>query len=122
MKEIRAIVRPMRVERLRAALRAIPNFPGVTMWRAEGFTAPAAVDRRSVRDELTDFTPKVMLSVVAPETMVPVIREAIYASCRTGQIGDGLVWVVDIGDIHRIRDGTAYEPPVDPGTAASAPA
>src|SRR3989475_7266838 len=38
MKEIRAIVRPSRLERLRDALRAIPNFPGVTLFRAEGFT------------------------------------------------------------------------------------
>ena len=51
MKEIRAIIRPHRRERLREALRAIPNFPGVTLFKAEGFTAPAAVDKRSVRDE-----------------------------------------------------------------------
>jgi nitrogen regulatory protein P-II 1 len=40
MKEIRAIVRPSRLERLRTELRAIPNFPGVTIFKAEGFTAP----------------------------------------------------------------------------------
>ena len=56
MKEIRAIVRPGRLERLRDALRAIPNFPGVTLFRAEGFTAPAAIDKRSVKEELTDFS------------------------------------------------------------------
>ena len=39
MKEIRAIVRPNRLSRLRDALRAIPNFPGVTIFKAEGFTA-----------------------------------------------------------------------------------
>lgn len=49
MKEIRAIVRPSRLERLRTELRAIPNFPGVTIFKAEGFTAPAAVDKRTVR-------------------------------------------------------------------------
>lgn len=108
MKEIRAIVRPSHVPRLRDALRAIPNFPGVTLCRAEGFTAPAALDKRTVRDELTDFAAKVMVSVIADDAMVAAIRDAIFASCRTGQIGDGLVWVVDIGDIHRIRDGTPY--------------
>ena len=64
MKEIRAIVRPSRLQRLRDALRAIPNFPGVTLFKAEGFTAPAAVDKRSVKDELTDFTDKVMVCVL----------------------------------------------------------
>ncbi len=107
MKEIRAIVRPSRLERLRAALRAIPNFPGVTVFKAEGFTAPAAVDKRSVKEELTDFSDKLMLCVIADDAMVEPIRQAIVAACRTGHIGDGLVWTVDIGAMHRIRDGSA---------------
>lgn len=104
MKEIRAIVRPHRLQRLRDALRAIPNFPGVTLFRAEGFTAPAAVDKRSVREELTDFSDKVMVCVLAETDMVEPIRQAIMQACHTGQIGDGLVWVVDIESMHRIRD------------------
>ncbi len=104
MKEIRAIVRPHRLDRLREALRAIPNFPGVTVFRADGFTAPASVDKRSVRDELTDFTAKLMVCVLCEEEMVPTIRDAIITACQTGKIGDGLVWVIDIGEVHRIRD------------------
>lgn len=108
IKEIRAIVRPSRLERLRESLRAIPNFPGVTLFKAEGFTAPAAVDKRTVKEELTDFSDKLMLCVIADETMVEPIRQAIFAACRTGQIGDGLVWTVDIAEMHRIRDGGAF--------------
>ena len=104
MKEIRAIIRPHRRERLREALRAIPNFPGVTLFKAEGFTAPAAVDKRSVRDALTDFTEKYMVCVICPDDMVESIRDTIMAACGTGQIGDGLVWVLDIAQVHRIRD------------------
>ena len=88
MKEIRAIVRPSRLERLRTALRAIPNFPGVTIFKAEGFTAPAAVDKRTVKDELTDFSDKLMVCVIVDESMVEPIREAIVMACRTGQVGD----------------------------------
>ncbi|MCJ0761637.1 P-II family nitrogen regulator [Variovorax terrae] len=107
MKEIRAIVRPSRLERLREALRAIPNFPGVTIFRAEGFTAPAALDKRTVKEELTDFSDKLMVCVLAEAAMVAPIRAALVEACRTGQIGDGLVWVVDIAEIHRIRDGSS---------------
>ena len=107
MKEIRAIVRPSRLQRLRDALRAIPNFPGVTLFKAEGFTAPAAVDKRIVKDELTDFTDKVMVCVLAEAEMVDTIREAIIEAVYTGQVGDGLVWVVDIESMHRIRDRQA---------------
>ena len=64
MKEIRAIVRPNRLDRLREAMRAIPNFPGMTVFKAEGFTAPAAISKRTVKDELTDFTPKLMVCVL----------------------------------------------------------
>lgn len=107
MKEIRAIVRPSRLDRLRAALRDIPNFPGVTIFKAEGFTAPAAVEKRTVKDELTDFSDKLMVCVIVEESMVEPIREAIATACRTGQVGDGLIWTVDIGEMHRIRDGGA---------------
>ena len=108
MKEIRAIVRPSRIDRLREALRAIPNFPGVTLFKAEGFTAPASMDKRTVREQLADFSDKVMVSVLADDDMVPVIRSAIIDSCHTGNIGDGLVWVVEIAEMHRIRDRSAY--------------
>jgi nitrogen regulatory protein P-II 1 len=107
MKEIRAIVRPSRLLQLRDALRAIPNFSGVTLFKAEGFTAPAAVDKRSVKDELTDYTDKVMVCVLAEADMVEVIQNAIIDAAHTGQIGDGLVWVVDIESMHRIRDRQA---------------
>ncbi len=104
MKEIRAIVRPNRLQRLRDALRAIPNFPGVTIFKAEGFTAPASVNKRTVKDELTDFTDKLMVCVLVNDDMVEPIRRAFIEACYTGQIGDGLVWVIDIASIHRIRD------------------
>ena len=104
MKEIRAIVRPNRLQRLRDALRAIPNFPGVTIFKAEGFTAPAAVHKRTVKDELTDFTDKLMVCALVPTDMVEPVRQAIIEACHTGQIGDGLVWVINIESMQRIRD------------------
>ena len=96
MKEIRAIVRPSRLERLRTALRAIPNFPGVTIFKAEGFTAPAAVDKRTVKDELTDYTPKVRVEIVAPDEVAESIFQRITEVAQTGHYGDGLVWITDI--------------------------
>ena len=104
MKEVRAIVRSNRIEKLRDALRAIPNFPGVTLMNAQGFTAPSAVDKRTVRDELTDFTPKLMVCVLCEYHVVDLIRETIFDACGTGMIGDGLVWVVDVATVHRVRD------------------
>lgn len=106
MMEIRAIVRPSRLAELRQALHDIPNFPGLTLMKAEGFTAPAAVGKRTVRDELIDYTPKIMVAVLADEDMVEEIRRTIIDTCSTGQIGDGLVWTVPIATMHRIRNGS----------------
>ncbi|NOT16853.1 MAG: P-II family nitrogen regulator [Sulfuriferula sp.] len=105
MKEIRAIIRPKRLSQLREALRDISHFPGVTVFRGEGFTAPESVDRRSLRAELTDFTEKVMVSVIARDEMVATITEVIMQECRTSQLGDGLIWVMPIVSVQRIRDG-----------------
>ncbi|MFN4360362.1 MAG: P-II family nitrogen regulator [Hylemonella sp.] len=106
MMEIRAIVRPSRLPQLRDALREIPNFPGLTMMKAEGFTAPASIDKRTVKEELIDYTPKIMVAVLADEDMVEEIRKTIIGACSTGQIGDGLVWTVPIATMHRVRNGS----------------
>jgi nitrogen regulatory protein P-II 1 len=105
MKEIRAIVRPQRLPQLRESLRKIPNFPGLTFTKAEGFTAPAHVLKRTVKDELTDYSPKVMVTVIAEDGMVETIRNAIIEASSTGQIGDGIVWTLDLSSLHRIRNG-----------------
>ena len=106
MKEIRAIVRPNRLPRLREALRAIPNFPGLTLTKAEGFTAPADLVKRKVQDDLTDYTARVMVTVLAEDVMVDEIRNTIIQVCTTGQYGDGLVWTVPIASMHRIRNSS----------------
>lgn len=108
MKEIRAIVRPNRLERLREALRAIPNFPGVTMLKAEGFTAPAALGKRSFKEELTEYTEKIMVAVLVEDSMVAEVCDTIVDICHTGNIGDGLVWVVPIEQMIRMRTKTIY--------------
>jgi nitrogen regulatory protein P-II 1 len=106
LKEIRAIIRNERLPKLREALRLIPNFPGLTMTKAEGFTALADLVKRTVKEELTDYTPKIMVCVLVDDAMVQQVRESIIAACSTGKIGDGLVWVVPIEGVHRIRDGS----------------
>ena len=115
MKEIRAVVRPARVPQLQEALRAVPGFPGLTIVRAEGFSAPSAVEHETLREDLAEFSQKAMLSVLAEDADVPRIRDAIVAACSTGQIGDGLVWVAEVGEAHRIRDGAPWRPPPAPG-------
>ena len=105
MKEIRAIIRPKCLNHLRGALREIPDFPGVTVFKGAGFSAPGSVGKRTVREELTDFTEKILISVIAHESMVNPIAETILRECQTGHLGDGVLWILPLDGVQCIRDG-----------------
>ena len=96
MKEIKAILRPNRLPLLREKLRATPGFPGMTVSKAEGCSAPSVHGSATVKDELTDYTPKVRIEIVAPDDIADTLVELIIQVGQTGQVGDGLVWVTDI--------------------------
>ncbi len=105
MKEIRAVLRPNRLHALREALRKIPNFPGLTVMEAKGFTAPALIDNPTFKDDLTDFSGKIMICTLVADSMIDTVIDVIMRECSTGQIGDGLVWLIPVEGARRIRDG-----------------
>lgn len=96
MKEIRAVIRPQRLPRLREVLRAVPGFPGMTISKAVGCGATARHVPSTIKEELTDFTDKVRIEIVAPDEIADALVECIVQVASTGQTGDGLVWVTDI--------------------------
>lgn len=96
MKEITAVIRPNKLGALRDALRGIEGFPGMTVSKAEGCSAPARHVPHTIKEELTDFTPKTRIEIVAPDDVAEVIYEAIVHIAQTGHIGDGLVWMTEI--------------------------
>jgi nitrogen regulatory protein P-II 1 len=97
MKEIKAVIRPNKLAALREALRDIPNFPGMTVSKAEGCTSPARHGPpNSIKEELTDFTPKVRIEIVSPDEIADAIVERVVSVATTGHLGDGLVWVIDV--------------------------
>ena len=98
MKEIKAIIRPNKLSVLRDALIALPGFPGMTVSKVEGCSAPTrhAPVRVKIKDELTDYTPKVRIEIIADDDLATVIVDRIIAVSQTGQIGDGLVWVTPV--------------------------
>lgn len=96
MKEIRAVIRPQKLPRLREVLRAVPGFPGMTISKAVGCGATVRHTPASIKDELTDFSDKVRVEIIAPDELVDALVEQIVQVASTGQTGDGLVWVVDV--------------------------
>ena len=96
MKEIRAIIRPQKLPRLREILRALPGFPGMTITRAVGCGATARHVPNTIKEELTDFTDKVRIEIIAPDEIADQLVDSIVQVASTGQTGDGLVWVTAV--------------------------
>ena len=98
MKEIKAVIRPNKLAVLRDALVALPGFPGMTVCKVEGCSAPSrhVPARIRIKDELTDYTPKVRIEIIAPDEVAEAIFQRVTEIASTGHYGDGLVWITDV--------------------------
>lgn len=107
MKEIKAIIRPNKLPVVHNALMALPGFPGMAVSKVEGCSAPDRhVVRHTVKDELTEYSPKIRIDIVAPDDQVDTIFQLIMDLAGTGHVGDGLVWVTDVAKVGFVfKDG-----------------
>jgi nitrogen regulatory protein P-II 1 len=105
MKRIEAIIKSFKLDEVKDRLFQI-GARGMTVSEVRGFGRTGG--KREVYRGSTytvDFVPKVRIQIVADEEMVHPIVEAIVASARTGEIGDGKIFVSPILDVVRIRTG-----------------
>ena len=105
MKLITAIIRPERLPEVKAALfRA--GVTGITLTRVSGHGGEREVVQRYRADTLVlEFHEKVKIEMVCSEPFVEPTIEAILASARTGEVGDGKIYVQPIDGVIRIRTG-----------------
>ena len=97
MKEIKAIIRPNKLPQLRKSLLSLPGFPSMTISQAEGCSAPSRHGPPvSIKDELTDYSPKMRIEIVAPDDVAEAIFQRITEVAQTGHYGDGLVWITEV--------------------------
>jgi nitrogen regulatory protein PII len=105
MKLIKSIVRPHKVDDVREALERL-NIAGMTVTdvrghgRQKGHTAVYRGKEYSVT-----LLPKVEIEVVVPDNVAEDVIEAIMAAARTGEIGDGRVFVLPVEHSYNIRTG-----------------
>jgi nitrogen regulatory protein P-II 1 len=104
VKEIKAVVQPARLARVREALRHVPGFPGMTVTAVEGCSAVETDPPPGIRAELTDYSRKTRIEVVCQDDQVDTIVAAIVGAASSGQKGDGLVWVTEVSAMRRLRD------------------
>lgn len=109
MKEIKAIVQHSKLHKIRDALVALPHFPGMNVGEVKGCSpVDTGVERRrDAREELTEFSPKVRIEIVAPVEQVAEIVQIIRELTHTGLVGDGIVWVTPVETFYRIKEKNA---------------
>ena len=104
MKKVVAILQPNKFDAVKEALSAI-GIDGLTAIEARGFGRQKG--HREVfrgREYQVDLLPKIQLEVVVPNDRVDEVVRALTAAARTGQIGDGKIFVYDIEEAFRIRN------------------
>jgi nitrogen regulatory protein PII len=95
MKEINAVVQASKVQKVHDAFHQMKGFPGISAVRVDWF-APHAARPKTAKEELTDFSKKTLLTILAPDELVENIMEMLIESTYTGQPSDGIIWVTSV--------------------------
>ena len=105
MKLVIAIIKPFKLDEVRDALSAL-GVQGMTVTEVQGF------GRQKGHTEIyrgaeysTNMVPKIKIEVVCATDLAPAVVEAVQTSANTGAIGDGKIFVLDVGQAVRIRTG-----------------
>jgi len=105
MKLIIAIIKPFKLEEVKAALADI-GIEGMTVTEVKGFGRQKGHTEIYRGSEYTvDFLPKVKLEVAVDDAQLERVVETIAGAARTGKIGDGKLFVLPLESVVRIRTG-----------------
>jgi len=109
VKKIEAYIKPFKLDDVKAALMEI-GVRGMSVTEVRGF------GRQKGHTELyrgseykVDFLPKTKIEVVIPDDKVEEVIEVIQKIARTGQVGDGKIFIIPVEDAVRIRTGESGE-------------
>ena len=105
MKKIQAIIRHYKLEEVKNAISEI-GISGMTVSEVRGFGRQRGHKETYRGNEyIVDFLPKVKVEIVVQDDMVPKVIETITQIARTGQIGDGKIFITNLDEVIRIRTG-----------------
>jgi len=105
MKLVTAIIKPFKLEDVRDALTKL-GVAGLTVSEVKGFGRQKGHTEIYRGAEYTvNFLPKIKIEVVVPDERAERVVEAIAAAAKTGQIGDGKIFVIEVEHALRIRTG-----------------
>ena len=105
MKKIEAIIRHFKLEEVKDALNAA-GVRGMTVTEVRGFGRQKGhTETYRGAEYSVDFLPKVKIEVVVSNEEAPGVITTIVTTARTGQVGDGKIFVTDLAEVVRIRTG-----------------
>ncbi|MEL4017253.1 P-II family nitrogen regulator [Dryocola clanedunensis] len=105
MKLISAIIRPFKLDEVREAL-SDAGVSGITVTEVKGFGRQKGhTELYRGAEYVVDFLPKIKIETVVTDDRLEAVVEAIQTAAGTGKIGDGKVFVYDLGSVVRIRTG-----------------
>jgi nitrogen regulatory protein P-II 1 len=109
MKKIEAIIRPAKLEDIKETLNKY-NINGLTISQVMGCGLQKGRKEFIRGTEVTlNLLPKIKIEIIAKNEDVEEIIKLITEQARTGEVGDGKIFVYDIGDVIRIRTGERGE-------------
>lgn len=103
IKRIEAIIRPEKLEPLRLHLEEV-GYPGMMVTEIEGHGKQRGIEQqfRGTRYK-TSFLPKVKVELIVADTKVKKLLNTIIDVCRSGNVGDGKIFISDVREAIRIR-------------------
>src|SRR5579862_5739996 len=105
MKLVTAIIKPFKLDDVRAALSDI-GVSGMTVTEVKGFGRQRGhTELYRGAEYVVDFVPKTRIEVAVRSNLVDQVIEAILKSAKTGKVGDGKIFITDIDRVIRIRTG-----------------
>jgi nitrogen regulatory protein P-II 1 len=105
MKLVTALIKPHRLDEVKDALQEL-GVQGLTVSEVRGYGRQRGHTEVYRGAEYTvEFVPKVKLEILTGDVQVPDVIDAIVKQARTGQVGDGKVFVTEVDRIVRIRTG-----------------
>ncbi|EDY87413.1 nitrogen regulatory protein P-II [gamma proteobacterium HTCC5015] len=109
MKKIEAVIKPFKLDDVRDALADI-GVSGMTVTEVKGFGRQKGhTETYRGAEYVVDFLPKLKLEIVVAEKDADACVESITNAAKTGQIGDGKIFVSDVERTIRIRTGEEDE-------------
>ena len=105
MKMITSIIRPYKLDEVRDALARI-GVSGITVTEVRGFGRQKGhTELYRGAEYVVDFLPKLKVEVVVPDDLLDAVLDDIQQAARTGNVGDGKVFITAVDQVIRIRTG-----------------